>query len=116
MVLRARCTRSSYASTFRHIFSTLRSLPKTGSGIARIAVMAALSGVACPAALALPPATFGGVQSVVPTSVLDEPGQIAVDASGNLYIADAGNHRVGITATDNTMGGQATTTITFTVQ
>jgi hypothetical protein len=74
--------------------------------------MAALSGVACPAALALPPATFGGV----PTSVLDEPGQIAVDASGNLYIADAGNHRVGITATDNTMGGQATTTITFTVQ
>jgi sugar lactone lactonase YvrE len=35
-----------------------------------------------------------GAQSVISTSALDIPAGIAVDASGNLYIADTGNNRV----------------------
>src|ERR1700750_719156 len=39
-------------------------------------------------------AHLSGVQSVVPTSKLDIPYGVAVDGSGNIYIADTYNNRV----------------------
>lgn len=42
----------------------------------------------------LPSVVFAGVQSTVPTVGLKAPAAVAVDGSGNLYIADTGNNRV----------------------
>jgi len=39
-------------------------------------------------------AHFSGVESVVPSSALSNPHQMAVDSSGNVYIADDGNNRI----------------------
>jgi serine/threonine-protein kinase len=39
-------------------------------------------------------AAGSSAQAVLPFTGLSKPGGVAVDAAGNLYVADYGNHRV----------------------
>lgn len=54
--------------------------------------------------------TFSGYQTIIPTSVLNQPSALARDSAGSLYIADTGNDRVlketvsGNSYTESTIG------------
>ena len=57
--------------------------------------LAALLGLAvCTGAVAQTTAQFSGALSVIPTTGLNQPYGIAVDASGNLFVVDTYNDRV----------------------
>jgi DNA-binding beta-propeller fold protein YncE len=81
--LSAKAHNAYLAPIFRHALSSL----------SRAVVIAVMSVLFCFLTQAQT-AHFGGVQSTVPTSGLDIPYGVAVDGSGNVYIADTYNNRV----------------------
>lgn len=73
--------------------STLFRQHKVSIGAALCTVLAFFSGATCPTAHAQT-AHLSGVQITLPFTGLNNPRQVAVDSSGNIYIADSSNNRV----------------------
>jgi DNA-binding beta-propeller fold protein YncE len=96
-------------AAFVRFFFVFGHVRKVGVESARCIVLAVLVGVVCPVSHAQN-AHFSGSQLTLPVTGLNNPRQVAVDAAGNLYIADSGNNRVlketlsGGTYTQSTIG------------
>ena len=96
-------------AAFLRFFRLFGHVRKVGVETARCIVLAVLVWVVCPVSHAQT-AHFSGSQRTLPVTGLNNPRQVAVDATGNLYIADSGNNRVlketlsGGTYTQSTIG------------
>ena len=73
--------------------SCLRKLQQRSLCAGVFLAAAGAAAIACPGAYAQT-AHFSGTQVTLPTSMLSNPKSIAVDANGNVYIADLSNNRV----------------------
>jgi sugar lactone lactonase YvrE len=76
-------------------------------------LLLSVAALAVPVANAQPAAAFAGAQSIVPLGFGISPKSVAIDASGNVYVADTANNQVieagwaGTTFALNTVAGSA---------